>query len=47
MRLTLFLIACSLPAADLVLRNGKIVTLEASAPQVQAIAITAGKIVAM
>ncbi len=32
--------------ADLVLRNGKIVTLDAAKPQVEAIAITAGKIVA-
>jgi predicted amidohydrolase YtcJ len=35
------------PAADLVLRNGKIVTLDPVAPQVQAIAVTAGKIVAV
>lgn len=34
------------PAADLVLRNGKIVTLDPSAPQVQAIAVTGGRIVA-
>jgi len=34
------------PAADLVLRNGKIVTLDPAAPQVQAVAITAGKVVA-
>jgi len=33
--------------ADLVLRNGKIVTLDASKPQAEAIAITAGKIVAV
>jgi predicted amidohydrolase YtcJ len=33
--------------ADLVLRNGKIVTLEAAQPQVEAIAITSGKIVAL
>jgi predicted amidohydrolase YtcJ len=33
--------------ADLVLRNGKIVTLDSSMPQVQAAAITAGKIVAV
>ncbi len=32
--------------ADLVLRNGKIVTLDAAQPQAEAIAITAGKIVA-
>jgi predicted amidohydrolase YtcJ len=40
----------SAPAAEMVLRNGKIVTLDASAPQgqaiVQAIAVTGGKIVA-
>jgi predicted amidohydrolase YtcJ len=35
------------PAADLVLRNGKIVTLDPAAPQVQAMAVTAGKIVAV
>lgn len=35
------------PAADLVLRNGKIVTLDPAAPQVQAIAITGGRIVAV
>jgi predicted amidohydrolase YtcJ len=33
--------------ADLVLRNGKIVTLDAAQPQAEAIAITAGKIVAV
>jgi predicted amidohydrolase YtcJ len=33
--------------ADLVLRNGKIVTLDASKPQVEAMAITGGKIVAV
>jgi predicted amidohydrolase YtcJ len=38
-----FLFLC----ADLVLRNGKIVTLDSAAPQVEAIAITAGKIVAI
>ena len=38
-----FLILC----ADLVLRNGKVVTLDAAKPQVEAIAITAGKIVAV
>jgi predicted amidohydrolase YtcJ len=38
-----FLILC----ADLVLRNGKIVTLDAAHPQVEAIAITSGKIVAV
>jgi predicted amidohydrolase YtcJ len=38
-----FLILC----ADLVLRNGKLVTLDEAKPQVEAIAITAGKIVAV
>ena len=38
-----FLILC----ADLVLRNGKVVTLNAAKPQVEAIAITGGKIVAV
>ncbi|HEV1285099.1 MAG TPA: amidohydrolase [Bryobacteraceae bacterium] len=38
-----FLILC----ADLVLRNGKIVTLDRAKPQVEAIAITGGKIVAV
>jgi predicted amidohydrolase YtcJ len=38
-----FLILC----ADLVLRNGKIVTLDRAMPQVEAIAITGGKIVAV
>ena len=38
-----FLILC----ADLVLRNGKIVTLDAAKPQAEAMAITAGKIVAV
>lgn len=38
-----FLILC----ADLVLRNGKIVTLDRAMPQVEAIAITAGKVVAV
>ena len=38
-----FLMLC----ADLVLRNGKIVTLDAAQPQVEAVAITAGKIVAV
>ena len=33
--------------ADLVLRNGKIVTLDPAMPQAEAIAITAGKIVAI
>ena len=33
--------------ADLVLRNGKIVTLDPAQPQVEAIAITSGKIVAL
>ncbi len=43
----LFLSVLLAPAADLVLRNGKIVTLDDAAPQVQAIAITGGKIVAL
>ena len=38
-----FLMLC----ADLVLRNGKIVTLDPAKPQVEAMAITAGKIVAV
>ena len=38
-----FLMLC----ADLVLRNGKIVTLDAAQPQAEAIAITSGKIVAV
>ncbi len=37
----------ALPGADLVLRNGKIVTLVSSVPQAQSIAITKGKIVAL
>jgi len=40
-------LAISATAADLVLRNGKIITLDAAAPQVQAIAITNGKITAL
>lgn len=49
MKLTLILTALALNAiaADLVLRNGKIVTLDPSLPQAQAIAINAGKIVAV
>jgi len=35
------------PAADLVLRNGKIVTLDPAMPVAQAIAITAGKVAAL
>ncbi len=42
-----FLAVLLAPAADLVLRKGKIVTLDDAAPQVQAIAITHGKIVAV
>jgi predicted amidohydrolase YtcJ len=42
-----FALAMYAPAADLVLRNGKIVTLDPAHPQVQAIAITDGKIVAV
>jgi hypothetical protein len=38
-----FLILC----ADLVLRNGKVVTMDAAKPQAEAIAITGGKIVAV
>src|SRR5579872_4767423 len=45
---TAFLLLCTLVSgADLVLRNGKIVTLDEANPQAQAIAITAGKIVAV
>jgi len=49
MKLSLALITLALTASasDLVLRNGKIVTLDPSTPQAQAIAITAGKIVAV
>jgi predicted amidohydrolase YtcJ len=49
MKFVLILITLTLTssAADLVLRNGKIVTLDPSVPQVQAVAITAGKIVAV
>ena len=49
MKLALLLTTLTLtaPAADLVLRNGKIVTLNPSTPQAQAVAITAGKIVAL
>jgi predicted amidohydrolase YtcJ len=48
MRIPFLVMLCALaaPAADLVLRNGKIVTLDPSAPQVQAIAVTGGRIVA-
>ncbi len=46
-RFLLFALAALSPAADLVLRNGKIVTLDPANPQAQAIAITAGKIVAV
>ena len=42
----LFALAISAPAADLVLRNGKILTLDPAQPEVQAIAITSGQIVA-
>jgi predicted amidohydrolase YtcJ len=46
MRLALIFSACAFlsPAADLVLRNGNIVTLDPAAPKAQAIAITNGKI---
>lgn len=49
MRLFIPILILSLPiaAAELVLRNGKIVTLDPANPQAQAIAITAGKIVAV
>jgi predicted amidohydrolase YtcJ len=49
MRSFAVLILCGLSAsaADLVLRNGKIVTLDAANPQVAAIAIAGGKIVAL
>ena len=46
----LFLLGAGLLAAqpaDLVLRNGKIVTMEAGSPQVQALAARAGKVVAL
>lgn len=45
--LVLAICATLAPGADLVLRNGKIVTLDPAAPQVQAIAITSGKVVAV
>lgn len=49
MKLALLLATCSVtaPAAELVLRNGKIVTLDPSAPQVQAVAAAGGRIVAV
>ncbi len=49
MRLAIFLAISALlaPAADLVLRNGNIVTLDATTPKAQAIAITNGKITAL
>jgi predicted amidohydrolase YtcJ len=49
MRFALILASLSFlaPAADLVLRNGKIVTLDPAAPNAQAIAITNGKITAV
>jgi predicted amidohydrolase YtcJ len=43
----LLVIAARMYAADLVLRNGKIVTLDPVQPQVQAIAIAGGKITAL
>jgi len=46
-RILILLWATLAPAADLVLRNGKIVTLDPANPQAQAIAITDGKIVAV
>jgi predicted amidohydrolase YtcJ len=39
-----FLLSSLLPAADLVLRNGKIITLDSALPQASAIAITGGRI---
>ncbi len=47
MKLVFLLAAVLAPGADLVLRNGKIVTLDPANPQAQAIAITNGKIVAV
>ena len=49
MRFALILASFSVlaPAADVVLRNGKIVTLDPAAPNAQAIAITNGKITAV
>jgi predicted amidohydrolase YtcJ len=49
MRFALILASCGIlaPAADLVLRNGKIVTLDPATPNAQAIAITNGKITAI
>jgi predicted amidohydrolase YtcJ len=49
MRFALILSACAFlaPAADLVLRNGKIATLDPAAPNAQAIALTNGKITAV
>jgi predicted amidohydrolase YtcJ len=44
---SLLVLASSLPAADLVLRNGKIVTLDPAHPQGTAIAVTAGRVVAV
>ena len=41
------LVSFAASAADLVVRNGKIVTLDPAVPQAQAVAITAGKIVAI
>src|SRR6185437_7000853 len=37
----------AVPAADLVLRNGKVVTMDASRPQAQAVAITGDRITAV
>jgi predicted amidohydrolase YtcJ len=49
MRFIFVLVICAAlaPAADLVLRDGKIVTLDPANPNAQAIAITAGKVVAI
>lgn len=41
------LVSFAASAADLVVRNGKIVTLDPAVPQAQAVAVTAGKIVAI
>ncbi len=49
LRIAALLLVCSclLSAADLVLRNGKIVTLDSSRPEVRALAITGGRIAAV
>src|ERR1022692_3663647 len=45
--LTLWVAALQAQPADLVIRNGKIVTMESSVPEVQALAARGGKIVAV